>query len=232
MSRAPDTNAMEALRELVDALSHDVLSPMRGCREVASWLVVEPSDTPQSREAARVLLRRTERLVDIVEALVGYGRLERCLADPIERVDLRVLIEQMVVERTLPSGFVVRIDPALPVVMTRAAPLRETLRNLLDNAVVHRATARGRIDITARECGGAWLELEVADDGPGIPVRFQSELFKPLRTYSPHGTVFLGMGLTVAKRLVELHGGEIRLDSTPGSGTRVLFTWPKALDGV
>jgi len=105
----------------------------------------------------------------------------------------------------------------------------QVLRNLLNNAVAHTAEG-GAITITAREAGNQ-VEIAVVDKGEGIPPEDLPHIFERFyrvdrsRTRRTGGS---GLGLTIAKRLVEAHGGKIEVQSKLGEGSRFTFTVPKA----
>jgi signal transduction histidine kinase len=121
----------------------------------------------------------------------------------------------------IPHGFKVRGDQ-------RA--LKQILLNLMSNAVKF-TQAGGKVTVSAREAAGGVVELSVADTGIGIHPAALRQVFQPFfqvdhtHTRSRSGT---GLGLSITKHLVELHGGTIRIDSTPGIGTTVLVTLPAA----
>lgn len=74
------------------------------------------------------------------------------------------------------------------------------------------------------------IELAVTDDGPGIAPQFHSRIFDLFQTLKPRDQVEgSGMGLAIVKKIVESHGGQIAVESTPGEGATFRFTWPKAL---
>ena len=105
--------------------------------------------------------------------------------------------------------------------------IRQVLQNLLDNAVIHTESG-GTITVTAQEHSGL-VSVAVADTGEGIPAEDIAHIFERFyrvdksRTRATGGT---GLGLTIARRLVEAHGGTITAASVPGSGSTFTFTLP------
>jgi signal transduction histidine kinase len=104
----------------------------------------------------------------------------------------------------------------------------QVLRNLLDNAIRHTPEG-GSITVAARNDGDE-VEMNVRDTGAGIPPEHMPNIFERFyradssRTRSTGGA---GLGLSIARQLVELHGGRIWVDSTPGAGSSFYFTLPK-----
>ena len=110
------------------------------------------------------------------------------------------------------------IPESLPRAWGRAGELKEVLVNLLENA---RAAmdGGGSIRISSAPAGGdAWVQLDIADSGEGIPAESVTRVFEPQFSTRTSGT---GLGLAIVKRLVESWGGEVHIESVPGAGTTV-----------
>jgi signal transduction histidine kinase len=114
------------------------------------------------------------------------------------------------------------LPPAVPV---RADPqrLQQVFLNVLLNAV-QALPAGGRIDVELTQNDGV-ARIQFTDNGAGIPAAVRGRLFEPFVTSKPHGS---GLGLAVARRIVEEHGGAIELIDAPGGGTRVVIALPSA----
>ncbi|HYG70521.1 MAG TPA: ATP-binding protein, partial [Anaeromyxobacteraceae bacterium] len=114
-----------------------------------------------------------------------------------------------------------KLDPALPQVPVDARMVRQAVLNVALNAV--QAMPRGgRIAVEGRVVGDA-VEVVVGDEGPGIPDAHLARIFEPFFTTKATGT---GLGLAVVRRIVEGHGGDVRVESRPGEGTRVRMRFP------
>ena len=115
----------------------------------------------------------------------------------------------------------------LPSVNIDAHRISQVLRNLLENAIIHTGNG-GRITVTAEEHDNR-VKVSVTDTGEGIPAEDLPNIFERFyridksRTRATGGS---GLGLTIAKRLVEAHGGQIEVQSEPGKGSRFTFTLP------
>jgi signal transduction histidine kinase len=109
--------------------------------------------------------------------------------------------------------------------------LREALLNIISNAAEACESTGGRVDVRARMAGTAAtpaIEIEIADTGPGIPLADLGRIFAPGFTTKESGS---GIGLAIAERAVTAHYGQIRVDSEPGQGTRVIVALPCDLGG-
>jgi signal transduction histidine kinase len=117
----------------------------------------------------------------------------------------------------------------LPTAYIDSHRIGEVLRNLIENALVH-TTSDDTITVTVR-AQGEWLKVSVADTGEGIPDEDLSNIFERFyrvdksRTRATGGS---GLGLTIARRLIEAHGGQIGVASQLGQGTQFTFTLPIA----
>ncbi|NRQ38027.1 DUF4173 domain-containing protein [Nonomuraea sp. NN258] len=215
-------------RELIANVSHELRTPITALRAVLEN-VVDGVSAPDP-ETMRTALAQTERLGRLVAQLLDLSRLDSGvrLIEP-DDVELAPLIEQAVREASLAredvairpavrAGLVVRADPDL---------LAQVLANLLDNAVRH-SPAGGEVTVTAT-ASGAGVRLAVADQGPGIPVAARGRVFERFsrldagRAADSGGA---GLGLSIVKEIVELHGGSIRIDDGR-AGCRMVVELPE-----
>jgi len=102
------------------------------------------------------------------------------------------------------------------------------LNNLIGNAVKF-TTPQGKVTIAAKRDGNEWVQVSVADTGPGIPVEQADKIFDEFYQIPQPGgpkAKGMGLGLTIAKKLVERHGGKIWVKSEPAKGSTFFFTLP------
>jgi len=113
------------------------------------------------------------------------------------------------------------------------APVRidgDQIRQVAINLILNAGAAMpegGQLTVSTRRAGDDWVELVFADTGAGIPAEYLEKIFEPFFTTRPKGT---GLGLAITRQIIELHHGEIRIDSTPGQGTTVVI-WLPAVTG-
>ncbi len=212
-------------RQFVSDASHELRSPLTAIR--GQLEVLARSESPNAAEIRRVEamtlteMRRVERLVD---DLLVLARLDEGVAPALREVQVGPFLsgladahEGIAEMGELPHG-TVRIDPDL---------IAQVVRNLLSNARRH-AGQGGRVAISAR-ADGTGLVVSVDDDGPGIPPQQRERVFdrfhrsEPSRDRASGGS---GLGLGIARSIVELHGGQIWVDDSPLGGARVSFELP------
>ncbi|RIK37933.1 MAG: hypothetical protein DCC55_22700 [Chloroflexi bacterium] len=209
--------------------SHDLKSPLRGIEHLAGFLLQDVGATlPEaSRRHLTLIQARIKRMETLLNDLLDYSRAGRHRYPP-EQLDLAALIRDAVELLDPPAGFVVEIEEPIPPLISERVPVELLLRNLIGNAIKHHdRPSEGVVRIQVSDQGD-WIEVTVADNGPGIDPAFHERIFEIFQTLKPRDQVEgSGIGLTVVKKLVETRGGAIWVNSAPGEGTSFHFTWPK-----
>ncbi|GLX98382.1 DUF4153 domain-containing protein [Herbidospora sp. NBRC 101105] len=218
-------------RELVANVSHELRTPITGVQAVLENVVDGVS--PPEPEILGTALAQTQRLGRLVAQLLDLSRLDSG-ARPIEaeEFDLAALGGQAVREASLGRDdvtVVAAIDPGRHLTTADPSLLAQVLANLLDNAVRH-SPPGGTVTLTSRASADGTLEIEVADEGPGIPPADRQRVFERFsrldagRAADAGGA---GLGLAIAKEIAELHGGTIAV--ADGTGCHMVVTLPKAV---
>jgi signal transduction histidine kinase len=217
--------SLAAVGEFAASLAHEVRNPLTAIRlDLQRVQAGLPEDSPLKTTQARALME-IERLNDTVQQTLVSARAGG--SQEGSAVDLRSPLSAAAdaarpsfEERGAHLDLVTGEEPA--VIRGDAAALEQLFLNLLLNAA--RALASGgRAEASIQRLQGRGFAILVEDGGVGIPEDLQDRIFEPLFTTNPEGT---GLGLTVARRITEAHGGTIALDSAPGRGTRVTVTLP------
>ena len=220
-------------RRLLVDLAHEMRTPiatldgyLEGIEDgVAAW----------DADTAAMLRTQTRRLARLAEDVTAVSRAEEGQLDlhpvptaPQQLVDAAVLaVSGQYAERGI--ALVTDVPGDLPAVIVDPDRMAQVLGNLLDNALRHTPTG-GEVHLRAAATGGE-LMLEVADTGPGIPAEHLSHVFERFYRVDAardraHGGS--GIGLAIAKALVEAHGGQITAHSPPGSGATFTVVLPTA----
>jgi signal transduction histidine kinase len=228
------TQALERSNQELDAFayaaSHDLKAPLRVIQNASKWLEedLEPHLTAETREHMSLLRSRVRRMERLLDDLLQYSRIGRETDTlPAELIDAAALVENIQAMLAPPEGFTVDVHCSLAGIKVARMPLQEILINLISNAIKHHDKKTGRIEIFVEDLGPHY-RFSVRDDGPGIPAHFHEKIFKMFQTLKPRDKVEgSGMGLALARKYVEVSGGELRLESAPGLGSTFSFTWPK-----
>lgn len=233
--RAEEATAAKAV--FLANMSHEIRTPLNGVMGFAELLLASELDAEQKRHAtlifdsAQTLLKLLNDILDLSK--IEAGQLD-IAQDPI---DLAHQLEQCVrlmdaMAQNKGLALTLAVDPALPKhVVGDGLRVRQILLNLLGNAI--KFTASGSVAVEAAaavsDTGSPTIEINVTDTGVGIPAERQASVFEEfvqadVSTSRRFGGS--GLGLTISRRLAALMGGEIKLISREGEGTRVTFTLP------
>jgi len=213
--------ALAAVGELAAGLAHEVRNPVAAIRGAAQALGPEATDL-QRHEMREVIEEESARLGRFVGEFLDYAR----PASPRrEAVDPTVLFAQCLRAQQL-AGRKIEAEVATIRSAPQLAGDPDQLRRVLDNLLQNAWEAGGdgvhvRLEVNATE--DARVAVRFEDNGPGIPAEELTRLFQPFHTTKEGGT---GLGLALVHRIIEAHGGEIRVESSPGAGAAFTFVLP------
>ena len=220
----------EVKKDFVQNVSHELRTPLTAIKGFAETM--QPTIDEANRPYLETIIRNTDRLVSLVQDLLVLSELEeRGTELQLEDVDLKEVAGQMLglfEKRARDKGVELKLSAPDTGSSLRADRFRleQVLINLLDNAVKY--TDKGEVELAlSREDDKA--VIRVRDTGPGIAPEHLPRLFERFyvvdkgRSRQLGGT---GLGLSIVKHIVLLHGGEVSVSSTPGTGTTVVVTLP------
>jgi two-component system phosphate regulon sensor histidine kinase PhoR len=224
-------------REFVSSASHELKSPVASIRALGEALQQAAHDDPETTvRFARQVVAETERMTRLISDLLDLSRLEEAVEAPKNASDLSGVIlrvykdfrdiaeeNEITLEANVASDVRILGDEQQLSLMTR---------NLLDNAIRYTGS-NGKVSVCVYRDGREAV-VEIEDDGIGIPLDSQERVFERFyrvdraRSRDKGGT---GLGLAIVKHVVELHGGQISLESEPGQGTSFTIRLPAELTG-
>lgn len=213
--------------------SHDLKAPLRAIANLSEWIEEDLSYQlhDENLHQLQLLRGRVRRLEVLIEGLLQYSRAGR-LKSELERIDVAALLTHVIDTLNPPSEFTCEISPGMPVLLTERLPLQQVFTHLIDNAIKHHPSTAGTVKISVQEQPEAY-EFAVTDDGAGIAPQFHERVFGIFQTLQVKDKVEnAGVGLAIAKKIVEGKGGTIRLESQDDGGATFYFTWPKQLSQV
>ena len=212
--------------ELASGVAHELNNPLTTILGYAQMLEEETKD-PRVQADLRQIIEAALRSRTIVQGLLSVVRKHEPRREwvdvnqPLQEV-LRLKAYQLHVD-----NIAVETDLAaeLPKVLADRHQLHQVFLNLVNNAhqAMMRAHGRGRLSVRSYVKENGAVRVEVADDGPGIPLGLQKRVFEPFFTTKPDGT---GLGLSIAQGIVQQHGGSLAVESRPGYGCRFLVHLP------
>lgn len=223
-----------AVKALVADISHQTRTPISNLLLYAS-LLLESDLPPQQREQARAVMAQGEKLSFLIKALVKASRLETGIVVPVPSLhSVGVLLEdvaQQEEQAAQEKGIALRVRPFDGAAAFDPRWTSEALGNVVNNAVKY-TPAGGTVTLCAQMLDG-FCRVDVADSGPGIPEAEQGEIFN--RFYRGAGTRTaegLGLGLYLARQILTLQGGYIKVSSTPGNGSTFSLYLPRELNRI
>lgn len=217
------------LEQYAYTVSHDLQEPIRmvvGFGQLLQRRHGEALDTKAS-EYVDLIVGNAQRMSGMLNGLLTLSRIGRAQLrqEPVDLNEICQLALAPLAASIEASGAELTVEP-LPQVRGDRALLVQLLQHLLTNALQYRGEAPPRIQLTAARRGHAW-QLTLRDSGIGIDPKFAERIFQPLQRLHTQGEHSgTGMGLALARRIVERHGGQLWLDSAPGAGASFHFTLP------
>src|SRR5215469_2242112 len=229
--RMRERDRLAALGEMAAGLAHEIRNPLGAIKGAAQCLEPRPR-AGEEGEFLDVIVEEVNRLNGVVTQFLDYAR---PLKQSFGTVDLNEVVGRTIrlIQNEVPAriALVVELGENLPAVEGDPEQLKQVLINLVQNAIQALGTAPGTIRVRTRgperfadlRASGEFVEIDVADDGPGIPPEQQPNIFVPFFTTKQKGT---GLGLAICQRIVKNHGGTISVQSKVGEGSTFVVRLP------
>lgn len=229
-----ERDRLAALGEMAAGLAHEIRNPLGAIKGAAQFL--DPKQLPSEEgEFVEVIVEEVNRLNGVVSAFLDYSRPLKQTFGP---TDLQEVVSRTLklIVNDVPKTVTIKeeLSGALPRVDADAEQLKQVLINLVQNAIQAMGEKPGEITIRTSkpERFGDFrapeqVELQVTDNGPGIPADQQLNIFVPFFTTKQKGT---GLGLAICQRIVKNHGGTISVQSKVGEGSTFTIRLPALAD--
>jgi two-component system, OmpR family, phosphate regulon sensor histidine kinase PhoR len=221
-------------QEFVANVSHELRTPLSLIKSATETLLDGAKDDAAAlTRFLQIIDKHANRLALLIDDLLllstldsGGLRLNRqplpfrsTVQDSIDDLQMRALARDVRLENLVPASFVAFADNDR---------MRQVISNLLDNAIKY-GRAGGSASVDGRVLADGRIEIVVTDDGPGIPKESQDRIFERFyradkaRSREQGGT---GLGLAIVKHVIQAHGGEVRIESEPGAGSKFIVNLP------
>jgi PAS domain S-box-containing protein len=213
--------ALARLGQMAAVVAHEVKNPLAGIKGAIQVLMSRRAAGDMEAVVMRDIVARIDALNELIQDLMMFARPR---PPRLSEVHVRHLIEEAIVMlRRDPAGASIEIDVEGQGGGVTADPdlIRATVLNLLLNSA-QAMNGQGKIRVATTLRNGMWT-IEVTDDGPGIPVELREQVLEPFFTTKARGG---GLGLPIARRVAELHGGTLALTFPAAGGTRVTIAAP------
>jgi PAS domain S-box-containing protein len=216
------------MEEFTYVASHDLKSPLRGIADLIEWIEEDLGDISNENVKNNIgrIKVRISRMENLVSDLLIYARAGQRSKEQ-QLVNFQDLIRGIIEMHPIPDIFKIKTDIQLKEITTAKTPLETVIRNLFSNALKHHDGQSPEVIISVQS-EGSFCVIRVKDNGPGIPESAQERVFRLFQTLTNNVRSGGGIGLSLAKRLVESHGGRIELNAKDGQrGTEFIVYWPR-----
>jgi two-component system sensor histidine kinase HydH len=221
------SDRLSAIGMLAASVAHEIRNPLVSVRTFAQLLPERLHDEEFCTSFRELALAEIDRISLLVNDLLAFARPS---APQIHAADINDILDQI---RRLVDGetkkrsieFRVNLDPSLPAIDVEEARIKQIFLNVVLNAL-HACSAGGAVTLATRAVtrgAGSYFQVEVRDSGPGIPAEDIGRIFDPFFTTKAGGS---GLGLFIARRIVQDHGGFIDVQSAPGAGAVFFVNFP------
>jgi signal transduction histidine kinase len=228
--------AVRAREEVLAIVSHDLRNPLNAVILGAQLLETSDNVAPEDRDTLETISVSAKRMTRLIADLLDVTRLEGGKRLPIDPQPLEVHevldeASELFKAQAVAASVTLQIRAAdhLPPIHADRHRLMQVFSNLIGNSLKF-TPAGGMIRVTAETGGNDEVLFTSADTGPGIPREHLSDIFSQYWQAKRTERMGAGLGLPIAKGIIEAHGGRIWAESEPGKGTKFYFTVPVARD--
>jgi two-component system CheB/CheR fusion protein len=213
--------ALARLGEMAAVVAHEVKNPIAGIR--GALQVISSRMPPEQRDRAVMgdIITRLDGLNAVVQDLLVFARPRELRTELVDVSALLANTIDLIRRDPVFAAIDVQIEGTSGLVQADPAQLQLVLQNVLINAA-QAMNGQGRVSIAVGASGGR-CRIAIADAGPGMPPEVREKVFEPFFTTKSRGT---GLGLPLAKRIVDAHFGEIQIDTPSSGGTVVTLVLP------
>ena len=173
-----------------------------------------------------LLVSRVDRMHNLIDGILQYSRLGRT-EENVSEIDIEQVVSEVIEMISPPDNFRIVVENTLPVIKSEKTRIIQVFQNLISNAVKYMDKEEGIIKIRCDEEDRFW-KFSIEDNGPGIAKEYYEKIFQMFQTLSPRDKFeSTGVGLTVVKKIIELYGGKVWVESQVGKGSTFIFTLPR-----
>ena len=213
---------LAVLGHFAGSISHELRNPLAAIDSSTYLLKMKLGNSDKKIDQhLKSIFRNVNKSTSIIQSLLNLARMEKPRA---EKINLSDLISETLRSTKIPPNVetALNLPDRHPFVAVEAEQIRMALKNIIKNAL-QAMKDKGKLTISVQHIESDRIELSVSDTGPGIIPEHIEKVFEPLFSTKTHG---IGFGLSIAKMIVENHGGMVRVESEAGSGTMFVINLP------
>ena len=216
----------EQLNDYAHLVSHDLKSSLRSLSALLTWVKEDCIEKIGEESVGNLNLMeaKIEKMDKFLEDIINYSEIG-ATSLKTNTIDLNKKVDNIINSIHIPKNISVVVIGNLPVLKADARRLRQVFQNLISNAVNFNDKEKGLVEVGVEEAEDFYT-FSIKDNGQGIPLEYHQKIFNTFTTlgYQEKST---GMGLSIVKRVLDLYGGEIWLESEVSKGSSFYFTIPK-----
>lgn len=216
----------EQLNDYAHLVSHDLKSSLRNLSALLAWVKEDCIEKIGEESVGNLNLMeaKIEKMDQFLEDIINYSEIG-ATSLKTTTVDLNKKVAEIIESIYIPKNISIVVNGNLPVLKADARRLRQVFQNLISNAINFNDKENGLVEIGVEETEDFYT-FSVKDNGRGIPKEYHEKIFNTFTTLGYHEKS-TGMGLSIVKRVLDLYGGEIWLESEVSKGSTFYFTIPK-----
>ncbi|HSQ48026.1 MAG TPA: ATP-binding protein [Lutibacter sp.] len=216
----------EQLNDYAHLVSHDLKSSLRSLSALLAWVKEDCVEKigEESVNNLNLMEAKIEKMDKLLEDIINYSEIG-VTSLKTTTIDLNKKVSKITESIHIPKNISIVVKGNLPVLKADERRLRQVFQNLISNAVNFNDKENGLVEIGVEEAEDFYT-FSIKDNGRGIPKEYHEKIFNTFTTlgYQEKST---GMGLSIVKRVLNLYGGEIWLESEVSKGSTFYFTIPK-----
>lgn len=218
----------EELEEYAHIVSHDLKSPLNNISALTTWIKTDNYDKlkPDSLEHFNHLESTLEKMELLISGVLKYSSISKN-TNNFKEQDLDLLVNDLIVTSNIPDHISIKVLKKLPKINGDYLKLFQLFQNLIDNAIKFIDKDKGLIEIDFQD-NNTRYKFSIKDNGIGIEKEFHKKVFQIFQTINSNKNS-TGIGLSIVKKIIDVHQGEIWLDSEYGIGTTIYFTLKKQI---
>ncbi|BAZ01233.1 periplasmic sensor signal transduction histidine kinase [Tolypothrix tenuis PCC 7101] len=221
-------SANQDLNDFAYVVSHDLKAPLRGISSLSEWLLSDYGDQfdDEGKELVRLLISRVKKMYNLIDGILQYSR-AGSYREQKTQVNLNDVVRDVIDLLAPPENIQIEITSILPIISAETTRIKQIFQNLLSNAIKFIDKPQGQIIINCTEDNSYW-QFSIADNGPGIEEKYFTKVFQMFQKLSnDDNSDSTGIGLSLVKKIVELYGGTVWVESEVGQGSKFFFTLKK-----
>jgi light-regulated signal transduction histidine kinase (bacteriophytochrome) len=216
----------QSLNEYAHVVSHDLKAPLRSIDTLINWFKEDNAHIldENNKKSLDLILSNVEKMDLLIKGILDYSTIDRQEIDD-RLIDFNHLIDEIIRTIHIPNHIEIIFKNDMPKVFGNDFRYKQLFQNLIQNAIKYNDKEAGFIEIGSNEKEKEF-EFYVKDNGIGINERYQSKIFDMFSKLE-NNDESSGIGLSIVKKIVDLYGGKIWLESQEAIGTTFYFTLPK-----